>query len=298
MVIGQRALPVFLVLFASLLPACGDRSPSSNTPPSTTPATQPPATQPPAPVSTCARLGLGPGAGRNCPRERPSFLKQVDDAINLLTRQHPEIFNFSDERGSGGYRVLSRGQFYVGLIATLEAMGLCADFDSAELQVKSSNAFNDQYAVMISSDHIRRGDSSYRSTCAPAAFPTPMPPFPDSNGCPLPGSLEKACGREQPNFLADVEAAIDQLYKEHPELFDFSKGLPGTGWPKLVNQEGYIVLMIQKMMAKGYCARYDGAELVVKKENRLSDQYDIVHGDGFVRRGAGSYRATCYPAAF
>ena len=43
---------------------------------------------------------------------------------------------------------------------------------------------------------------------------------------------------------------------------------------------------------------YTVNNLAIKKDNTFNEQYDIVQGDGFVRRGAGSYRSTCYPAAF
>jgi len=289
-------MPAVLAVMATaaLLSTCGkdnDKSPAANTPPVAAPPTPPPPTQPVA-QTPCQRLGLGPGPATNCPKESPTFLKQVDDGINTVVARHPEIFNLNDEAGAGGFRVLSRGRFYVYLIDALNSTGLCADFDSAEMQVKNSNDFNDQYAVMVSSDHIRRGISSYRSTCYPAAFPTPIPGYPDNNGCALPPSLEKACGRETAVYQADVEGAIDQLYTEHPEFFDFRRHLPGTDWPALVNQDGYVSAMIQKMKAKGYCARHD-EELAIKKDNTFNEQYDIVQGDGFVRRGAGSYRSTC-----
>jgi hypothetical protein len=48
----------------------------------------------------------------------------------------------------------------------------------------------------------------------------------------------------------------------------------------------------------GYCATNDGEELAVKNSNSFNDQYDIINSEGFVRRGAGSYRSTCYPAWF
>ena len=43
---------------------------------------------------------------------------------------------------------------------------------------------------------------------------------------------------------------------------------------------------------------YDGEELAVKTENGFNEQFDIFAGDGFVRRGEGSYRSTCYPSTF
>ncbi len=39
-------------------------------------------------------------------------------------------------------------------------------------------------------------------------------------------------------------------------------------------------------------------EIVVKKENRFSEHFDVFLGEGFVRRGGGIYRSTCWPAAF
>ena len=39
-------------------------------------------------------------------------------------------------------------------------------------------------------------------------------------------------------------------------------------------------------------------ELQVKNSNDFNDQYDIMISQGYVRRGAGSYRSTCSPAAF
>jgi len=39
-----------------------------------------------------------------------------------------------------------------------------------EIAVKKTNEFNDQYHIMISDGHIRRGDASYRATCYPAWF--------------------------------------------------------------------------------------------------------------------------------
>ena len=50
--------------------------------------------------------------------------------------------------------------------------------------------------------------------------------------------------------------------------------------------------------AKGYCSRFDGEEIVVKTQNGFSEHYDVFLGEGFVRRGLGIYRSTCWPAAF
>ena len=49
----------------------------------------------------------------------------------------------------------------------------------------------------------------------------------------------------------------------------------------------------------GYCARFDGEEIALKKgSNASSEQYDVNYQDRYIRTGDGIYRASCYPAAF
>jgi len=53
------------------------------------------------------------------------------------------------------------------------------------------------------------------------------------------------------------------------------------------------------MTTKGYCAKADGEEIALKKgTNARSEQYDVDLQGKYIRRGAGIYRASCYPAAF
>src|SRR5262245_2191675 len=182
----RRAAASVLLALGVTLEACGG---GGGSPVATTPAT-PPSTPPPAPAptptptpvpgTTCA-LGNGdPNA--KCETTSPSFLSQVDTAINQLIQQKPFIFDLNQDVGNGNYRVLSPGQYYLGVMANLEKMGLCAGFDGEELQVKDSNASSDQYHILLSSGHIRRGLSSYRVTCYPAAFPVTQGPPPQVAG--------------------------------------------------------------------------------------------------------------------
>jgi hypothetical protein len=245
----------------------------------------------PAPVQTsCERIGLGPGTGTGCPRENATFQKEVDEAIFKLVRERPEIFD--------GTRVKSLGQYVVGVIDNLEAAGLCADYDGEELQVKNSNDFNDQYDILTSSFLYRWGPGSYRSTCYPAAFPTSPPPQGQTPGCSLKASKEKACGREKPSFLAQLDAAIEKVADEHPEILDKTSVRGSPGSYQILNFDAYVDQVVRNLSARGLCAHYDGEELAVKNENGFSDQYDIILSDGYIRRGEGSYRTTCYPAAF
>ena len=67
---------------------------------------------------------------------------------------------------------------------------------------------------------------------------------------------------------------------------------PGAGLPagalQLREEGGNLVAPAQR----------DGEELVVKKVNDFSEHYDIFAGEGYIRRGPGAYRSSCFPAAF
>ena len=303
MLLGPRAVSTTLVvLLSSFLITCGkgDSKPTGSTPPTTPPTTviQQPATPPspdPYPGSrSCARLGPGTNP-RECPRQSPTFLTNIDRALDELMRERAELFENIPE----GFRVTSSGQFLVALLEKLDQQGLCAAFDGEEVAVKTNNDYNDQFHMITSGGILRRGDSSYRATCYPAAFPVgPEPPYPPSNGCPLPSSREITCARESSQYRGDVEASIDQVAREHPAVFDFNQRQPGTEWYKIVDNQRFISFMLDAMKAKGYCARHDGEEFVFKKGNKFSEHYDNETGEGFVRRGEGTYRSTCYPAAF
>ena len=292
------ALPGLVLI--SFLAACGGGDAPNNPPQPSTPAPSAAPTTPPPPSpslpgqASCTRIGLGTFNG-NCPRSGANFALQVEQAVDLVIRQQPEIF----ESQPLGLRVLSPGRLLVGVIENLDHMGLCADFDGEELQVKDSNALNDQFHLIASNFILRRGESSYRATCVPATFPTPAPPLVPTPGCRLAPSRSLTCTRElPPRFLGDVDRAIDKVAHDHPEVFDFNHVQAGTPWFQIVDFDHYFVYMVEAMNSFGYCANYDGEELGVKNENGFNEQYDIFAGDGFIRRGEGSYRSTCYPATF
>lgn len=127
------------------------------TPPGATPA-PPPAPPPPGGGSCSLPPGNGPGV--NCPVESPSFQADVEAAIAQLMQQRPDIFN--------GTAVLKHSDYMNGVVANLRARGLCAIVDSDdEIAVKNTNAFSDQYDILLSSGHVRR---AYTATCRPAWF--------------------------------------------------------------------------------------------------------------------------------
>lgn len=166
------------VVFALALVAasCGKQTPAAPTPsPTPTPAPAPTPTPAPTPVNARLACGVGPGTGdgleRSCPRSGESFLKQVDAAINRVVVKSPQLFDLNVQRGDGGYLVKNTDQYYKQVVQELGNAGLCAVVDGAnEIAVKASNRFSDQYHIMLSSGHVRRGDASYRATCFPAWF--------------------------------------------------------------------------------------------------------------------------------
>jgi hypothetical protein len=218
----------------------------------------------------------------------------VDAVLDQLIRERPNLF----ENTGGGLRVVSTGQFYVAFLQKLDQRGICAAFDGEEVGMKNSDSFNDQFHMITSDLILRRGESSYRATCFPASFPGPARGYPPKNGCELPHSIEVTCGRERSTHLSVVDEAISQVVREHPEVFDFSGRQPAEGWFKIVNTTAFDNYVVEAIKARGYCSRHDGEELVVKRENTFSEHFDISTSEGNVRRGEGSYRSSCYPAAF
>ena len=149
-------------------------APPAPTPaPTPTPAPAPnPTPTPDSPAPTGGSCGLPPSNNPNapCSMQSPSFLSQVDKAITQVTQQQPNIFDVNNKVCENCYYVKNPGKFASAVIANLNAAGLCAYYDGEELAVKNSNAFNDQFDILLSSGHVRRGAGSYRATCQPSWF--------------------------------------------------------------------------------------------------------------------------------
>ncbi|HEY8148199.1 MAG TPA: hypothetical protein VIK51_04665 [Vicinamibacteria bacterium] len=138
-------------------------------------------------------------------------------------------------------------------------------------------------------------------TPAPApGTPTPAPAPPSGQACSLGrgNGSGSDCPLERARFQEVVERAIDNVIRNNPSLFDKSKDRCVQGCPFVRDTDGYWDAVTDEVRRLGYCATNDGEELAVKNSNSFNDQYDIINSEGFVRRGTGSYRATCYPAWF
>jgi hypothetical protein len=164
------------VLAAALvLAACGAPTPAA---PTAAPAPTPAPTPVPAPTPSTPRVACGVGAGtgdgleEHCPRTSPSYLSEVDAAINRVVDRHPELVDRDRRAGAGGFWVQDIDGFFEEVVKEIaDGSQLCAVVDAdLEIAVKKSNAFSEQYKLMWSSGYLRRGDSSYRATCSPAWF--------------------------------------------------------------------------------------------------------------------------------
>jgi hypothetical protein len=133
---------------------------------------------------------------------------------------------------------------------------------------------------------------------SPTPAPTP-PPTPAPIGCGLPpaGGSGNSCPYTGSAFGEDVDRAIAQAQKEHPELFDFTDGYGMLSW-KVHNRKRYYDLVKLNLEKMGYCAAHDEEEIGVKNVNRFNEQYQIMTSQGYSRWGPGAYRATCFPAWF
>jgi hypothetical protein len=164
---GPAPIPVVVVPIPVLTPA-----PTPAATPTPAPGTPTPAPTAAPPNTASCGLPAGNGSGNNCPLEHPSFLPQVEDALDQVIREHPDLFNLKDTRGGcdNCYYVKNSDGYWDAVTAAIQQRGLCATNDGEELAVKNTNSWNDQYDIITGDGYIRRQLGSYRSTCHPAWF--------------------------------------------------------------------------------------------------------------------------------
>jgi hypothetical protein len=281
--------PATAIVAALALGGCGGGPTDAAGVPSLPVVATPPAVAPtpePPPAASC--LGLSPGsASYRCLSTGASFQRELEESISLLRAQRPDVFD--------GERVLNVGAYVVGLIKNLDRQGICAAYDGEELAVRTQGDFNDQYDVLTSGDLVRR---YYVNTCVPAVFPLARGPAPSTAGCSLAPSYEVACGTPPTQYLDDVMDAVDEILRTKPEIFDTNDRTPAQGWPAVKDFPAYYQGVVDILSKRGYCGRFDGEELAVKKTNEFSESFDINYQDKYIRLGPGIYRSACYPAQF
>jgi hypothetical protein len=123
-----------------------------------------------------------------------------------------------------------------------------------------------------------------------------------ASSCPIgKGSVTASCQKASPRLLDAVDAAIDRLVREHPEIFDRAdEDGQNTGQYRVLESDGYLDGVIANLRAAGLCAErtMDRERIVAKTTNGFSEEWDVLTSRGFIRRGLHSYVHTCTPASF
>jgi len=142
---------------------------------------------------------------------------------------------------------------------------------------------------------------SVAPSVAPSTAPSVAPsasPTPSTSSCALGrGSVDTSCARHTAQHVEAVEAAIDRLVQQKPEIFNTAEQVGDRGY-RVLNQGAYLQGVADQLVTAGYCAETNGDTLQVKNSQEFSEEYDILLGSGHVRRGVGTYRESCAPAAF
>jgi hypothetical protein len=162
---------------AITIPVIGLSSAPSPTPtptpeapaPTATPTPEPTPTPPPPASSSCQ---LPPSNPSNpvCSEATPQLLGVVEEALDTVTERFPELFDFNNTRCGNCYYVKNPHRYITEVIEELGRRGVCTDGVYEELGMKSSNDFSEQYDIILSTNHMRRGTNSYRGVCWPAIF--------------------------------------------------------------------------------------------------------------------------------
>ena len=156
-----------------LMSGCNSDDPGAPTTPNppVTAAPAPPTPNPPTPPPgfRCPLADM-PRLNITCPRPAPVLLAEVDAAIDRAVQQRPELFDTSQDKGGGAYKVLDRTRYHEVVVANLHARQVCAIIELEEIAVKTSNDFNEQYNIWTSDGFIRHGRGSHITTCFPATF--------------------------------------------------------------------------------------------------------------------------------
>jgi hypothetical protein len=112
-----------------------------------------------------------PDLHNTCPKLTPQLNEFVDKAIAQTVKDHPNLFDLHDDLFNGNYRVLDRSRYIKAVVEAIHAQGVCAVEEKEEIGVKTSNDFNEQYNIWVSSGgYIRKGKGAYITTCFPAQF--------------------------------------------------------------------------------------------------------------------------------
>lgn len=140
--------------------------------PSPTPSASPAASPSPDATPSAGACSLPPSDPDSpvCTADAGHLLGAVEAAIKAVVQKRPALFDVTDSRCEGCYRVLDVRAYYSAVQAELASRGICTLSDTEELGAKDSNVSSEQFDILLSTGHIRRAPGSYRGICYPAIF--------------------------------------------------------------------------------------------------------------------------------
>ncbi|HXK10971.1 MAG TPA: hypothetical protein VMT70_15085 [Vicinamibacteria bacterium] len=145
--------------------------PSPTPAPTPTPgATPTPAPSPTPPSGSSCSLPASNPPNPVCVDDPSQLYPMVDAAITKATQIHPEYFDFGRTNCGNCYYVTNVDGYVATVQQVLAGQGACSYWDGEELAVKTTNAFSEQFDILVSSGYIRRGPNSYRGDCMPSWF--------------------------------------------------------------------------------------------------------------------------------
>ena len=102
-----------------------------------------------------------------------------------------------------------------------------------------------------------------------------------------------------PSLLPQVDAAINKLVAEKPQLFNFNDPA-AAGAYQIYDVQAFYAGVIQNLTTAGLCGQvgYSEENIWAKENNPYSENYHIVTTQNVIRRGPKSYLVTCPPANF
>jgi hypothetical protein len=136
-------------------------------------------------------------------------------------------------------------------------------------------------------------------TTPPVATASPTSPPAGAQSCPYgKGTLTAQCQRAASAYVADIDKAVGEVIRRRPDIFNpQDEASPGN--PKVLKVADYFAGVVQQLQAAGFCAESDGVQNVqLKKGNDFSEKYAVLTSTGYVRKGEGAYRDSCFPAIF
>jgi hypothetical protein len=140
-------------------------------------------------------------------------------------------------------------------------------------------------------------------TPPPAPAPTPPQPLSMIPPCPWPESNpgpSAECTAPKSVLANDVNAAIDRVLTERPDLFNLNDV---DGGPKILDYDRYMTAVIAAVNLGGLCGKIDPeGEISIKQTNAFSEHFIVASKAGWnppagnwVRR---KYVGACKPAMF